>query len=154
MKKQSIIIVISSFFYIGYLPLIPGTFGSIAGLFLYFLVKNSVVDYVLLTTVLIISGFFASGKTENILKKKDASCIVIDEVSGMLLCFVFLPYDIKLAFIGFFLFRILDTLKPFPAGRLQNLKGSLGVMSDDIIAAVYTNIILQIVLRVASFKIS
>jgi len=154
MKKQDILIAISSFFYIGYLPLIPGTFGSIAGLFLYFLVKNSIINYVLLTAVLLILGFFASGKAESILNKKDASCIVIDEVSGMLLSLALLPYDIRLAIIGFVLFRILDTLKPFPAGRLQNLRGALGIMSDDIIAAVYTNIILQIVLRSASFKIS
>lgn len=79
---------------------------------------------------------------------------MIDEVSGMLLSLIFLPYDIKLVIIAFILFRILDTLKPYPLGRLQNLAGSIGIMSDDIVAGLYTNIILQVVLRLVSFKAS
>jgi len=152
--RQEIIKLISTFFYAGYLPLIPGTFGSLAGLFVFYLIKNNILILILATCVITILGFAVTGKAEAIFKKKDASYIVIDEVSGMLLSLLFLPYDIKLVVIGFFLFRILDTLKPFPAGRLQNLKGSLGIMTDDIVAAVYTNIILQVVLRLASFKTS
>jgi phosphatidylglycerophosphatase A len=110
--------------------------------------------YTLVTILLIILGFLVSGPTERLLNKKDARCIVIDEASGMLLSLVFLPYDIKLVVIGFCLFRILDSLKPYPAGSLQNLKGSSGIMIDDIIAGFYTNIILQIVLRSAAFRTS
>ncbi len=65
----------------------------------------------------------------------------------MLLSLLFIPYDLKLVIIAFFLFRILDTLKPYPAGRVQNIQGSIGIMGDDIIAALYTNIILQLVSR-------
>lgn len=150
--KKTALLVISTFFYIGFLPLIPGTFGSIAGLFLFYLVKDSAVTYALVTVSLLILGFLVSGPTEKLLNKKDARCIVIDETSGMLLSFMFIPYDIRLAVIGFFLFRLLDSLKPYPAGPLQELKGSIGVMSDDIIAGLYTNIILQIVVRSASFR--
>ena len=152
--KKIIVLAVSTFFGVGFLPLIPGTFGSIAGLSVYFLLKNSGINYLLFTCILIIIGFISSNAAEVILKKKDASCIVIDEVSGILLSLMFLPYDLRLVVIGFFLFRIMDTLKPFPAGRLQNLKGGLGVMSDDIVAAIYTNIILQVVLRLASLRIS
>jgi len=155
--RQEIIKLISTFFYAGYLPLIPGTFGSLAGLFVFYLIKNNILILILATCVITILGFAVTTEAEAIFKKKDASYIVIDEVSGMLLSLLFLPYDIndiKLVVIGFFLFRILDTLKPFPAGRLQSLKGSLGIMTDDIVAALYTNIILQAVLRFASFKTS
>ncbi|MCM8795891.1 MAG: phosphatidylglycerophosphatase A [Candidatus Omnitrophica bacterium] len=149
-----VIKIISSFFFIGYLPFIPGTFGSLAGLFLYFVFKDNYLFYILLLFVLMVTGFSLTGKAEEILGRKDAPCIVIDEVIGMLLALIFIPYEIKLLIIDFVLFRILDALKPYPSGMLQNLKGSLGIMSDDIIAGLYTNIILQVVLRFASFKIS
>ena len=88
-----------------------------------------------------------AGRAEIIFQQKDSRYIVIDEVAGIFLCMAFLPYNAVLLVAGFFIFRLLDTLKPFPAGRLQNLKGSLGIMLDDLVAALYTNIILQIVLR-------
>ena len=99
-------------------------------------------------------GFLLTGRAEKIFNKKDARCIVIDEVSGMLLSLIFIPYDVKLVIMAFVLFRILDTLKPFPSGRLERISGSMGIMSDDIVAGLYTNIILQVVLRLASFKTS
>jgi phosphatidylglycerophosphatase A len=132
---------------VGYLPFIPGTFGSIAGVFLFFLVNNNVFILSLLTSSFLLLGFLLSGSAERILKQKDHRFIVIDEVSGMLLSLLFIPYDLKLVIIAFFLFRILDTLKPYPAGRVQNIQGSIGIMGDDIIAALYTNIILQLVSR-------
>jgi len=145
---------LSTFFYIGYLPFIPGTFASIVGVFLFYLIKDNSAMHILFTLTLIILGFLVAGKAEEIFQRKDARCIVIDEVAGMLLSLIFIPYDIKLVIIAFIIFRILDALKPYPAGTLQNLKGSLGIMSDDIIAGLYTNIILQVVLRLASFRAS
>jgi len=152
--RKFVVLAISSFFYVGFLPLIPGTFGSLAGLALFYLIKDNTPVYLLFTLILIILGFLVTGEAEKILNKKDARPIVIDEVSGMLLSLLFLPYDIKLVIIGFFLFRLLDTLKPYPAGPIQRLKGGIGVMSDDIVVGIYTNIILQVVFRFASFKIS
>jgi phosphatidylglycerophosphatase A len=125
-----------------------------AGLVVFYLIKNNIFILILATCVITILGFFLTTEAEGIFKKKDASCIVIDEVSGMLLSLLFLPYSIKIVIIAFFVFRILDTLKPYPAGLFQNLKGGAGIMSDDIVAGVYTNIILQIALRLASFKTS
>jgi len=154
MPSKFIIKTISTFFYIGYLPFIPGTFGSIAGILLFYLIKDSLPVYALFTLSLIILGFLVTGKAEKILNIKDAKCIVIDEVCGMLLSLIFIPYNIKTVIIAFLLFRILDSLKPYPAARLQNLKGSRGIMADDIVAGLYTNIILQIILRLASFRIS
>jgi phosphatidylglycerophosphatase A len=152
--RKMIIKSLSTFFYLGYLPLIPGTFGSIAGVVLFYLIRDNPAIYALFTLLLIILGFLVAGKMERMLGKKDARCIVIDEVCGMLLSLLFLPYDTKLVIIAFILFRILDSLKPYPVGRFQELRGSAGIMLDDIVAGVYTNIILQVVLRLASLRAS
>jgi len=155
--RDFIIKIISTFFYIGYLPLMPGTFASAAALFLFYLVKDNFLIYVALTVLALIAGFLVSGKAERLIGEKDARCIVIDEVAGQLLALLsllFFRYDALYLWIGFFLFRLLDTLKPYPAGRIQHLHGSLGIMGDDIIAAFYTNIILQAALRFASCRIS
>lgn len=146
--------IISTFFFVGYLPLIPGTIASIAGIFLFYLMRDNVFIHILITLVLIILGFLLTTKAEKIFARKDAPCIVIDEVGGMLLAFIFIPYEIRIVVITFFIFRILDTLKPYPVGRFQNLKGSLGIMSDDIIAGLCTNVILQIALRLTSLSAS
>lgn len=144
----------TTFLYVGYLPFIPGTFASIVGIILFYFVKDNIFLYILLTLILIALGFLFTGRAEKIFNKKDARCIVIDEISGMLLSLIFIPYDIKLVIIAFILFRILDALKPFPSNRLQNLTGSISIMSDDIVAGLYTNLILHVVLRLVSFKIS
>lgn len=151
---DAIIIITSTFFYIGYLPFIPGTFGSLAGLGLFYLMKDSLGNLGLLTCVVMVLGFLVTGRAERILKIKDAACIVIDEIAGMLLSLMFLPYDIKVVIAAFFLFRLLDSLKPYPAGLLHNIRGANGIMLDDIVAGLYTNIILQVALRSASFMAS
>ncbi|PIP20528.1 MAG: phosphatidylglycerophosphatase A [Candidatus Omnitrophica bacterium CG23_combo_of_CG06-09_8_20_14_all_40_11] len=145
--RDFIIKTLSTFFYVGYLPFIPGTFASIAAILLFYFIKDNNSIHILLTLILIALGFLITGRAEKIFNKKDARCIVIDEVSGMLLSLIFIPSDIKLVIMAFILFRILDALKPLPSDRLQNLTGSIGIMSDDIVAGLYTNIILQVVLR-------
>src|SRR3989338_3890035 len=152
--RKFIIKILSTFFYVGYLPFVPGTFASIFGAGLVYLIKDNQFVYILVTLALLILGFLVAAKAEEIFAKKDAKYIVIDEIAGMFLSLIFIPYDIKLIIIAFILFRILDALKPYPLDRLQNLTGSIGIMSDDIVAGLYTNIILQVVLRLVSFKAS
>jgi phosphatidylglycerophosphatase A len=152
--RDFLIKTLSTFFYVGYLPFIPGTFASLAALLLFYLIKDTVLLYLTFTFSLLILGFLISGRAERIFNKKDHRSIVIDEVCGMLLSLLFIPYELKFVVIAFFVFRLMDTVKPYPADRLQDLKGSLGVMSDDIVAGIYTNIILQIVARFTSFTTS
>lgn len=132
----------------GYLPLVPGTFGSIIGLLIFFSLNYSTLLLLIVTFSLLVLGLWSSAKAERVFKQKDHRCIVIDEVLGMLISLLFIPFDLKLVMIGFFLFRLLDTLKPYPAGKIEHLGGSLGVMGDDVIAGLYTNLILQLVSRV------
>ena len=84
---------------------------------------------------------------EKLLNKKDPGCVVIDEVMGMLVALSFLPVEPRIVFLAFLMFRILDTLKPYPAGKLQDMHGAIGVMGDDLVAGIYANIVLQIILR-------
>ncbi|MDD3087577.1 MAG: phosphatidylglycerophosphatase A [Candidatus Omnitrophica bacterium] len=146
--------ILSTFFYVGYLPLIPGTFASLAGILVYMLIQGYALNYVLVTLLITITGFLVSGPAEKAMQRKDPPYIVIDEVSGMLLSLLFLPYDIRIIILAFILFRLLDTLKPYPAGSLEKLKAGAGIMADDLVAGIYTNIILQVSLRVISFKAS
>ena len=142
----------STVFFIGYLPLIPGTFGSIAGVGLFYLLKGTTaVTYFLFISGIIALGLITSGRMEKLLNKKDPGCIVIDEVAGMLIALSFMPYDFKIIFLAFIIFRILDTLKPYPAARLQNMHGAVGVIGDDLVAGIYTNIVLQVILKIVLF---
>lgn len=135
---------ITSFFYLGHSPFMPGTLGSLGGLILYFLVKNNVVLYGFSILFLFVLGVIFAGEAERIYKRKDPRKIVIDEACGMMLALFFVPFSMFSVVLGFFLFRIFDILKPPPAKRMEHLTGSLGIMFDDIIAAIYTNFILQI----------
>lgn len=146
MKK--VIKLIASFFYLGYVPVAPGTIASIAALGLYFIFRNNFYFYTLLLVTLGALGFLTAGAAEKIFQEKDSSKIVIDEVAGLLLAFWGLELDLTLIITGFFLFRALDAVKAFPANKVEKLSGSCGVMGDDLIAAAYTNIVLQIVTRV------
>ncbi|MCM8800451.1 MAG: phosphatidylglycerophosphatase A [Candidatus Omnitrophica bacterium] len=153
-KNDSLVKMLSTFFYIGYLPFIPGTFASIFALFLFYLIKGNLFAYISLIFLLMLLGFLTTTKAEKIFAKKDPAMVVIDEVCGMLLSLVFVPYDLKLVIAGFGLFRIIDAVKPYPINKIQNLRGSLGIMGDDILSGLYTNLILQIVARLISFKAS
>ena len=149
MKKR--IKLITSFFYLGHSPFMPGTMGSLGGLIVYFLVKDNEVLYGFTILFIFLLGVIFAGEAEKIYKRKDPSMIVIDEACGMLLSLFFVPISMFSVILGFFLFRIFDILKPPPAKRMEKMTGSLGIMFDDIIAAMYTNLILQIIFRVFNF---
>lgn len=146
MRKR--IKLISSFFYLGHSPFMPGTMGSLGGLLVYFLVKNNEVLYGFSIIFLFMLGMIFAGDAEKVYKRKDARMIVIDEACGMLLALFCVPFSALSVVLGFFLFRILDILKPPPARQLEKLSGSMGVMFDDIVAAIYTNLLLQLIFRI------
>lgn len=143
--KNKIIKILATFFGVGYLPLIPGTWGAGAGMLIYiFFLSESLFLHTFFLLVITICGFLVSGRCETIFGEKDANVIVIDEVAGILLTFLFLPFKTIYLFLGFFLFRLFDTIKPPPTEAVERLPGSSGIMSDDLIAGFYSNICLQI----------
>ena len=136
--------------YCGYFPIAPGTVGSAAGLVFYLLVwwAQSPLFEAGLILLLFAVGVWAGTTSERYFGGIDPGPIVLDEVVGMLITLAFIPVGIAGALIGFFLFRVFDVLKPFPAGRFEKLHGGLGVMADDAMAAIYANIVLRLVLSV------
>lgn len=132
--------------YCGYFPIAPGTVGSAAGLLFYGLVwwSGSALVEAALIVALFAAGVWAGTIAERYFGGVDAGPIVVDEVVGMLMTLAFIPnlgWTGVLA--GFFLFRVFDVIKPYPAGRFEQLHGGLGVMADDAMAAVYANLSLR-----------
>ena len=134
--------------YCGYFPFAPGTVGSAAGLVFYALVwwTQSPIVEVAMIAALFAGGVWAGTTAERYFGGVDPGPIVIDEVVGMLITLAFIPVGWSGALAGFFLFRVFDVIKPFPAGRLEALHGGLGVMADDAMAAVYANLTLRLMM--------
>lgn len=147
MRNQSLgflIKIISSVFGIGYSPFLPGTLASLVAFLVYvFFIRGNFVAHFACVLSATAIGLFFSSSAEKLFGRNDARQIVLDDFNGMLLGLLFLPYNINLAVIGFIVFRIMDGLKPYPIYKIEKLHGSLGVMGDDIIAGLYTNIVLQ-----------
>ena len=142
-------VFIATVAYCGYFPFAPGTAGSAAGLIFYALVwwVGSPIFEVGLIIALFLLGIWAGTTAERYFGGVDPGPIVLDEVVGMLITLAFIPgLGLSGAIVGFFLFRVFDVIKPFPAGRLEQLHGGLGVMADDAMAAVYANLSLRAVL--------
>lgn len=131
--------------YCGYFPVAPGTVGSAAGLVVYLLVwwTQSTAVEVGLIVALFLAGVWAGTTAERYFGGIDPGPIVLDEVVGMLITLAFIPVGLSGAIAGFFLFRLFDVIKPFPAGRFESLHGGLGVMADDAMAAIYANLALR-----------
>ena len=132
--------------YCGYFPFAPGTVGSAAGLVFYLLVwwTGSPIVEVGLIVALFAVGVWAGTPAERYFGGVDPGPIVIDEVVGMLITLAFIPVGWTGALAGFFIFRVYDVIKPYPAGRLEALHGGFGVMADDAMAAVYANVSLRL----------
>lgn len=145
MKRNSLFGHIATLGPVGYLPVAPGTWGSLAALAVYVAVKPSIFLHVLAVLLIIPVGIAASSSAEKALNQKDSRHIVIDEACGFFVAVLFLPFSIGYIFAAFFLFRVFDILKPFPVRKAETaLSGGLGVMADDIVAGIYANLILQI----------
>ena len=136
--------------YIGKIPFAPGTFGSLPGLLLYWVMAQMHTGYaVLLALAVIAAAVWSAGRAEAVMGQKDPGAIVIDEIAGMAVVFVGLPLSWPLAVSGFVLFRIFDIIKPFPVGWLERrFDGGLGVVIDDVAAGLICRVILAAALAV------
>ncbi|MCX5680723.1 MAG: phosphatidylglycerophosphatase A, partial [Candidatus Omnitrophica bacterium] len=140
--------IIATFFYVGEMPIAPGTLASLAGALLSIAVFQNIVLYLVILAIVLAAGFYASGKMEKIIGEHDPSCVVIDEVAGVMITFFLLPFNLPVLIVAFFLFRAFDMFKIYPANHLEKLNGGLGIMADDIMAGVYANVLMQIVVRI------
>ena len=134
--------------WVGMLPKAPGTWGSLVGLLFVSLFHNfSLAFYIAVTGGLFVIGSFAAGEAEKILDNRDPGVVVIDEIIGMLVTMTAVPVTPFTMLVGFILFRIFDIVKPFPVNIFdQHFHGGLGIMLDDVVAGIYSLIILNLVL--------
>ena len=170
-KVPFIITLLGSGFFIGFIPIASGTFGSLIGFGLYLAPKMSEFYYLSLVLLLIfIVGMFCAEKMKG-RYGEDAPQIVIDEVAGQLFTYLigsivfelFFPFksfdpatafDTKLVFgiIGFFAFRFFDIVKLEPAKYFDNRDSGFGIMMDDIAAGLYAGIFSAVLTHLAWYQ--
>ena len=146
--RERAVLFLATGFFIGTVPFAPGTFGSIIGLPICFLVSRlNLLIAVIGTILFILIAVWVAAAAEKILKQKDPGSIVIDEIAGLMVTFAGLPFNLKTAVAGFVIFRVLDILKPFPIRILdKRLAGGSGIVLDDVLAGVYGNLIIRLVI--------
>ena len=132
--------LISTFGGIGHLPFAPGTWGAFAALPISWpiLFYGGTVTLLTIAFILFLLGCFVTHLYEARTKNKDPSCVVLDEFVGQMIVLSIAPLNIGSFLLAFVLFRIADILKPWPVSWAdQKIKGGIGIMLDDIIAAAY-----------------
>lgn len=139
-------LLLSTFGYVGFFPVAPGTAGSLAALALYAPVRwvgEPSIEAAAIAAVFGL-GVWASTRTEALLGVSDPGPVVIDEVLGMLITLAWMPLSLTGVIAGFVLFRIFDVVKPFPARRLEDVPRGWGIMLDDAMAGVYGQLALRL----------
>jgi len=135
--------VVASVFGAGYSPVAPGTAGSLVTAVAIWLLPFNPLRMAVTLGVVILVGLWAGSRVERVLGRKDPGLIVIDEVAGMLCSMLLLPRTLPVLVTAFLLFRLFDVWKPFPARESQALTGGMGVMVDDLIAGLYTLVLVK-----------
>jgi phosphatidylglycerophosphatase A len=143
--KQKSVMFLATGCFIGNISFAPGTFGSILGLPLCFLLsKIDLLVAVLLTVIFVFFAIWIAQGAEKIVNKEDPGCIVIDEIAGILVTFTGLPFNIISIAFGFIIFRTLDIWKPYPIRYMErNLSGGTGIVMDDVAAGICSNLLLR-----------
>lgn len=144
--KNKLINIFLTGFYSGKSKYMPGTFGTLVGVLIFQLISfNTLYENIFLLLVLFLFSILLLNYSyeKSIFLDKDDKSIVIDEILGYLIFMIFFENNIKNVIFGFILFRFFDIVKPFPISLVdQKIKNSFGVMLDDIIAALFSGIIL------------
>jgi phosphatidylglycerophosphatase A len=131
----------------GLLPGAPGSWGSLAGLGLGWLIRGrwGAAGLAIAAGVVFVAGWWAAGRVVRASGIADPGAIVVDEVAGQLFVLLAAPHDPLGYGISFVLFRVFDIVKPWPVSWVdRRLKGGLGVMLDDVAAAGYAVLVLLV----------
>ena len=148
--RERAVLFLATGFFIGTVPFAPGTFGSVIGLPICFLISRlDILIGVICTVLFILFAIWVAAAAEKALKKRDAGEIVIDEIAGLIVTFIGLPFTLKTVIAGFIIFRTFDILKPFPIRFLEKkVAGGSGVVLDDVLAGLYGNLILRLAIYI------
>jgi len=145
--SEKFVRIMATFFYIGNFPVAPGSMASLAGALIAISLHQNVFLYILVTIAATLIGFVVSGPMEELANEKDPSCVVIDEVAGIMIAFFLLPISVPIVIVTFFLFRAFDMFKIYPVNKFEEIEGGAGIMMDDVFAGFYTNVIMHIAIR-------
>ena len=145
--------IIATSFGLGYIPWAPGTFGALLGALLVWITYSFSLDF--LSNTLIIIGLSVFSYIIGVWSTKklsaewgdDPSKVVMDETCGMLITMVAVDFSLMSLGLGFVLFRFYDIVKPMGIRKLDNMKGAHYVMLDDVLAGIYANVTLQLILK-------
>lgn len=141
--------IISTSLGIGYIGKGAGTYASIFTCLLWYFLMPGIYEpkfvAVLLTLLITMQGVRSANQVE-VLWGKDHQRVVIDEVAGMCITLLFVPIELKYIVAGLVLFRFFDIVKPLGVRRLEKWPGGWGVMADDVLAGIYANIVMQIII--------
>lgn len=142
--SQSIVKHIATLGPLGYIPIAPGTFSSLLAVLFVALLKPSNPSYIIIIIFTLTIGVVSADIAEKLFGIKDCQHIVIDEFAGFFVAMLFLPQKKGYLISAFIIYRVLDILKPPPLRKIEGLSGGIGIMADDIVAGIYTNIILEV----------
>lgn len=149
-----IVLIFTSGLGAGYSPVASGTVGTVIAIPLFLAMASlgmtgsdgTWVLYLVVLGVIIVLGTWASTFAERHYGEKDSGKVVIDEIAGYLVTMLFVPATWPWIILGFIFFRFFDVLKPPPIDGLQKLEGGVGVMIDDLMAGVYSCVLLHLVI--------
>jgi len=145
--KGKIVLFFATGAHVGNVPFAPGTFGSLLGLVVCFLLTTVPISVATIIVVaLILFSVWVSEHAEKMMGEKDPGSVVIDEVAGMVVTMIGIPFGVVTAITGFILFRLMDIVKPPPVRFFQDdLAGGAGIVMDDVAAGIIANILLRVV---------
>lgn len=143
----------------GYVPLLPGTAGTVVAVPLALMLAGlaehwGVGAYLVALGLVVGVALWSSQVMARSMGQKDPSVVVIDEVAGYLVAVAFLAPTWDLMLAAFLLFRFFDIIKPPPCRRAERLAGGLGIVADDLIAGLYTNLLLRLYMALAAAKLA
>jgi phosphatidylglycerophosphatase A len=138
---KRILLLAATFFYVGYLPIAPGTWASLVTTVLVYFIRPYWQAPVYIQLVIIFGVFLlgipAASHAEKHFDKEDPRYCVIDEVAGQMISLLLIPHSIGLYIAGFFIFRFFDIIKPFPIKHLEKAPQGVGIMIDGVAAGLY-----------------
>lgn len=133
--------LVSTGFYVGYIPPFPGTLGALQGILLYVcLIKFDFLFQGMVLLFVTVLGVIASDRLSKITGERDPDEVIIDEIAGAYLACLGKTSLLELTLV-FVLFRIIDITKPFPIRKFESVRGGWGIMLDDLVAGLITNLV-------------
>ncbi len=150
LRERPLETILATGFGVGLAPIAPGTAGSLVGLALFWPMRGwPFAGQAAACVALFALGTAAAGHVAKRVGREDPGIVVVDEIVGMWVTLLLVPFSVWTATAGFLLFRAMDVWKPYPARDLEALHGGLGIMADDVAAGLYANVALQLAVVVA-----